>query len=361
MRRVAFHLVVCVVVLITIPSGFAARRPQSGPTLYKRTLYITTQRFLRHWRTPTDKEPQYNTWCWVPKFTFQAEGPIPGGSQFVVEFYLPDGKPWLSFDCNTEEISEGGVTTIQRPNTPSDDELEKRAVVTPGVFPFKVKLKNPLAGATQDIFAGKFKVATYAPDQKIPEYRGKQEFYVQQDWRLPIGGIYLDTSSNNEKSPFVNINMWFKGTTDSTHFEGALYYAGKQVGVVNGGKTTDLETGVADPPNRYTLATFLFLTVRAHNNPEYPDSNSQLFYLDKNPGEYELRVLRDGKAARQVKFTVGPDGRVVDNGITGRNKLGGGRMVLPIRIMGDGDGKWDTAAWQTEALYGNPISGFSAL
>jgi hypothetical protein len=36
-------------------------------------------------------------------------------------------------------------------------------------------------------------------------------------------------------------------------------------------------------------------------------------------------------------------------------------VIIPVQIIGDQDGTWNKAAWQTEAFYGNPLKGFAAL
>jgi hypothetical protein len=241
-----------------------------------------------------------------------------------------------------------------------ESELEKMAVTKTGLFPFKITLKNALAGTNDALFAGKFRVATYAPDQAIPEYRGKQEFYVAQDWRLPVGFIWYDPTVD-EKVPVLGVQMWFRGTHDGEKMQGVLFYKGQQVGDVMANNEQEVATGVADPEGRWGLWTFQFLKVRGYNRDTesaatYPDT----FFLDKHPGEYEIKVLRDQKLARTATFTVGPDGRIVDNGIAKQNQMGGIRMVLPVKVVGDQDVKYDAASWKNDMLYGNPLSGFSA-
>jgi hypothetical protein len=61
-----------------------------------------------------------------------------------------------------------------------------------------------------------------------------------------------------------------------------------------------------------------------------------------------------------MKFTVAPGGKF-DNGIATSNQLGSDRVIVPVQIIGDQDGTWNKAAWQTEAFYGNPLKGFTAL
>lgn len=112
---------------------------------------------------------------------------------------------------------------------------------------------------------------------------------------------------------------------------------------------------------RWERWKFSWGQVRGWNTDTSSANNtSQLFFLAANPGEYEVKVLREGDLARSAKFTVGPDGRLVDNGITQKNNLGGLAMVLPVKVLGTGDGTWDTSAWKTDAFYGNPLSGFIA-
>ena len=210
------------------------------------------------------------------------------------------------------------------------------------------------------MFEGKFKVATYAPDQAIPEYKGKQEFYVVQDWRLPIGFIWYDPTLD-DKVPALSVQMWFRGTHEGGKMEGVLFYKGAQIASVNGHNEDTISTGVGDPQGRWGLWTFQFLKVRGYNHdPSTATSYPETFFLDKNPGDYEIKVLREQKLARSATFSVGPDGRIVDNGIAKQNKLGGIRMVLPMKIIGDQDLKYDPMSWKTDTLYGVGLSGFTA-
>lgn len=81
--------------------------------------------------------------------------------------------------------------------------------------------------------------------------------------------------------------------------------------------------------------------------------------MAENPGEYEFKLIWNNKLARSIKFTVGPNGKV-DNGIATANKLGTGRVIAPVTVIGDQDGLWDRTGWKTEAFYGNPLTGFTA-
>jgi hypothetical protein len=102
-----------------------ARPTQAGPTLLKRTVTISTKRFLRYWPNPRAAEPQYNTWSWTPKVYFEMLGPVPGGGQLIFEVSAPDGKPWVSFNLRTPEAADDELIKISGPDL-DESELEKK-------------------------------------------------------------------------------------------------------------------------------------------------------------------------------------------------------------------------------------------
>jgi hypothetical protein len=356
-----FRFAIPFILLLTVSAlMFSARvrATQGGSTLLKRTVTVSTKRFLRYWPNPSAAEPKYNTWSWTPQVSFQILGPVPGGSQWMFEASTPDGKPWVSFKLPTAEVANDELVTIKGPDL-DENELEKKAITQTSLFPFKIILKNALAGTNTAMFEGKFKVATYAPDQAIPEYKGKQEFYVVQDWRLPIGFIWYDPTQD-QNVPNLSVQMWFRGTHEGGKMEGVLFYKGQQIGTATGYNEDQISTGVGDPQGRWGVWKFQFAKVRGYNHDTSANNWDGVFFLDKNPGDYEIKVLREQKLARSASFSVGADGRIVDNGIAKQNNLGGIRMVLPVKIIGDQDLKYDPMSWKTDTLYGNGLSGFTA-
>src|SRR5580658_7743671 len=81
----------------------AAKADLEGPYVYKSSVHINTRKFLVYYPTPTAKEPQYNTNSWAPRFEFNVQGPLEGGSQISVYFSKPDGSTWFSTNLNTPE------------------------------------------------------------------------------------------------------------------------------------------------------------------------------------------------------------------------------------------------------------------
>ena len=103
---------------------------------------------------------------------------------------------------------------------------------------------------------------------------------------------------------------------------------------------------------------FFFTNALVYNR-EQPNNHPYAFRLDQNPGDYEVKVLRKGKLVRAAKFTVGTDGKIVDNGISQQNELGTRRMTVLATVTGDEDGvKADLDAWRTGVFYGNPLRSF---
>ena len=362
MRKIPRVILLVLLFLLAAPALIYSTRATAvqngGPTLLKRTVAISARRYLRYWPNPSAAEPKYNTWSWTPQIDFQILGPVPGGSQWLFEVATPDGKPWISFKLPTQEVGNDELVTIKGPDL-DENELEKKAITQTGLFPFKITLKNALAGTNTALFEGKFKVATYAPDQAIPEYKGKQEFYVVQDWRLPIGYIWYDPRQD-ENVPNISVQMWFRGTGSGTKMEGVLFYKGQQISTTTAGNEQEISSGVGDPQGRWGLWQFQFLKVRGYNHDTSANNWSGVFFLDKNPGDYEIKILREQKLARSATFSVGANGWIVDNGIAKQNNLGGIRMVLPVKIIGDQDVKYDPLSWKTDAMYGKGLAGFVA-
>lgn len=344
-----------------VGASSASARQATEPSILKRTVSVTPRRFLVYWKNPSAAEPVYDTWSWVPVINFAVNGPVPGGSQITVEFDTPDGKPWLTYKMRTPTL-EPDYWEVVEMEDPRHDAHAKQAITTAaGLFPFRIKIKNDLQGASSTLFSGKYKIATYVPDQKIPEHKGKREFYVDEDWRLPMAWLWLDPTKN-EDAPILKAQVWFRNTDDSDKVEAFLFHNGKQVtsNVAGSDPESTLTNATDEQPYRWLLHTFYFYKARgttAETDPKrYPDAH----FLDKNPGEYEIKILRGGDLARSIKFTVGADGKIVDNGVVKQNKIGGIRMLAPVKVVGAGDGQWNPNAWKTDAFYGNPLAGFTA-
>lgn len=349
------------IILFIIALMFLTVSAAAAPVLLKRTIQVTPKRYLRYWKDPKAAEPVYNTYSWIPEIQFEVLGPIESGEKLYAEFDTPDGKPWMKVNFRTPSLDADGWDVIKADSV-DDSVLEKQAIVTEGVFPFRIKVKNALNGTDTTIFSGKFKVGTYLLDQKIADYKNKKDFFIDYDWHLPLAYLWLNPQSD-ENIPQLATQICLRGEVRSEKLEAYLFYNGKQIAKQPSSTYAkrQMYTSAADEAShRWQIWEFTFTDVRGFNRSESSAQFPNAFWLDKNPGEYEIKIMRDNQLSRSIKFTVGTDGKIVDTGIAKTANLGGVRMIVPAKVLGTADGQFNPKAWQTEALFYNPLNGFTA-
>jgi hypothetical protein len=277
----------------------------------------------------------------------------------------PDGRPWVAFDCKTSAVEEGETLKIE--NCGQGVLKPERQSMAVGQYGFKINLKNELQGANQTLFAGKFKAdkVFYGESYGNKEYR----WYVDYDWALPIAEIFPDAFermygqvSEKEAKPLM-VSFWFRGRGEDT--VAYLFYKGKQIGntetTTNG--VANGEQGVTlfdkqEVPYSWVKNRYKFTHVLVSNSGK-TDNDPDAFRMDRNPGEYEVKVLLKGKLVRALKFAVGADGKFMDNGVSRQNELGTTRMTVYTTVIGDEEGRQpDLEAWKTTAFFGGPLKGF---
>lgn len=337
------------------------------PTIAKDSVQLTAF-------TYNSFKGNYDTWSWVPLITYRVNGPIPSGGQLYVEYTVP-GAPAVKFDCRTEETPADRwwkTTCGGREGVP-----EEKATTHTGLFNFAIKMRNELAGADTTLFNGKAKVAkVHSNEIKTGKFANHFVYYVDHDWQLPIGYVYyVPDDLKGWDRPILNVAFWVRG--EAYNLDPHLFYQGKEVGRImyegtQVGKAScesDVDNNTThfvdekDAPQKAKWARVRcsFNNVRGWDKSgEAPGMFGPLYQLDKNPGEYELKVLWNNKLARSVKFTV-PAGGKLDPGLAASNKLGTDRLIVPVTILGDQDGIWNKTAWKTDAFYGNPLTGFTAV
>jgi hypothetical protein len=344
----------------------------TGPTINKSSIQITLRTHLQYYRNGQEDQEM---WSWTPRIVYRVNGPISAGSQLSVDFTLPSGKSWIKLDCNTKETGAGSWWETEC-GMNSNDVKDQDASIETGPAGFKINLKNELEGANTALFAGKFKVEKFHVGVvDLPKFKNNFAYYVNYDWNLPIGYIYAaDTSDHklyhppSETEARLNFVTWFRGEPKLMNYGkyiAYLYYQGKLV------------ADSTAEPDTYSITSCQVMNAADHGDDPQPltycrrefgikamvwDKQPQFrppsyFKMYENPGEYEIKILENGKLARTAKFTMGPNGQLVDTGIGAQNNLGTARIVVPVQIIGDQDGQWDRNAYKTESFFGNPVSG----
>jgi hypothetical protein len=357
----AFTLFTVAMICMLI-SAAASAASQDQPTIAKDSIQVTAF-------TNNVYRKNYDVWSWVPKIAFRVNGPIASGSQLYAEFTIPGAGP-VKFDCQTGETQKG---YWWRTECGGRDIPEEKSTTYTGPVNFAIRMRNELAGTDQTLFTGKMKVGKVRSNEHGPKAINKFVYFVDHDWNLPIGYVFLTADElKGWDRPVFNVAFWVRG--EAVRFEPHLFYQGKEVGKMfyenqEVGKagcdsevdnnTTQFVDDSVPQKAKWARVRCSFTNVRGWDKTgEGPTMFGPLYLLSANPGEYEFKLLWNNRLARSIKFTVGPNGKI-DNGIASANNLGSDRVIVPVQIIGDQDGQWDKAAWKLEAFYGNSLTGFT--
>lgn len=360
----ALIIAAAAVVVVLANVGASAAR-QEVPTIAKDSVQLRAFTYNVY-------KGSYDTWSWVPLISYRVNGPIPSGGQLYVEYTVP-GAPPVRFDCNTEQTAAGRWWKTECGGR--DGVPEEKSSVYTGSFSFAIKMRNELAGTDATIFNGKAKVAkVHSNEISTGKFANHFVYYVDHDWNMPIGYVYYTPDDlKGWDRPILHIAFWVRG--DAYKFDPHLFYQGKEVGKmfydgtevgkascepdVENNTTQYVDEKLAPQKAKWARVVCEFGNVRAWDKSgEEPGMFGALYQLDKNPGEYEFKLLWNNKLSRTIKFSV-PAGGKLDTSLATSNKLGTDRLIVPVTVLTDQDGTWDKAAWKTDAFYGNPLTGFT--
>jgi hypothetical protein len=288
---------------------------------------------------------------WVPSIDFRINGPIASGTNVTVEFSLPGKSSWVKFNCQFPETEKGHWWHTE---CGGDDLPNEKAVTYTGPVGFTIKASNELTSTNLTLFTGKVKVGKNPP----PPHSGANyqvtasEFFADDDWKIPIGYLFLAKDDGHMNQSFLHALFWYRG--NPAEVQAHLFYNGKDIAKCNiaGNGASDYNP----KKNQWGFADCEFLGVYLEP-PSDNEGYDPKFGLKGNPGEYEVKALIVGHLARSIKFKVDADGKF-DNGIATSNKLGSQRIIVPVQVIGNAE-TWDKTAWKTGAFYGNPLTGFA--
>ncbi len=325
-------LIAPAIALLTIT--IAAAAPAPAPVVLRQSLWV---------RTATMHEDD-----WVPSIAFLLKGDLPVGSELAAEYTKPDGALWGRVALRAGSPDGRGVRSVGQ--TMLDPDL---SIKDGGVFKVAIELSGEGGKGKQTLFTGQFRVEKLPP----PNAYKKPAFAVDHDWVLPVAQLYFDPQRSDNPSLFVT--AWFKRHDVSCQdVDATLVYGGK---VLASTETSDqgdkamaesLRSTDDRDDRRYVQCRFELTKIKGYVNGQYQDQASW-HELSKFPGEYELKIARQRKLDRTLKFSVDKSGMLVRSGAV-EHGYRGLRMLVPTNILGDGDGEWRREAFAKEAFYGNP-------
>ncbi len=301
-------------VLSVLLSIANARLNQDQPTIAKDSVQATAFTFNVY-------KQNYDIWSWVPLMQYRVNGPIPSGSQLYVEFTVPGTGPWVKFDCQTNNIEKGYWWKTE---CGGRDIPEDKAITYTGPVSFVIKMRNELAGTDATLFTGKMKVGKVRSNEQGPKAVNKFVYYVDHDWNLPIGYVYLTPDDVRAwKLPGFNVAFWVRG--EAVRFDPHLFYQGKEVGKkfydgtevgaascdseVDNGTTHFVDDSVPQKA-KWSRVRCSFPNVKGSDTTgEEAGMFGPTYTLAANPGEYEFKLLWRGRSSSRWVTT--------ENSITG--------------------------------------------
>jgi|ERR1043166_5456559 hypothetical protein len=329
-------------------------QPPANPQFLPETLDIGIEHWDYYWKIPNDN---HNT-SWVPRINFDV---FYGGSakqRFKAEYTMPDGSPWFSEALEYRGFLDERSGTA-RVSSESGSDRDKKAIVVGGLF--GIKITNIKDNST--LFQGKFKVVRYKPQYSDARYKNEVDYYVDYDWKLPVGVADLDWESDHA-TPVIR--MWFKSDLNNDNLEARLFRNGQQIATTDEGGLVDHgDDHYADKrgdDKSLFWREFKFswpsrVEFIADDEVRNFTSYKNTMWINQTPGEYVVKVYFNGEQVRETKFSVGTAGTYLDNGIAKQNNLTTYKIILPVKVMGTLD-KWNPANAKAMGFFGNPLTGF---
>ncbi|MBK7933578.1 MAG: hypothetical protein KA956_00985 [Pyrinomonadaceae bacterium] len=331
-----------------------AQTPQGSekPLLLATTLDIRCDTEARYWKMPG--ESSYTSWIPMVKFRVVYTGAEK--LRLMAEYSTPDGKPWFSETLKLNK-ADSVEKTMEMITDRVGPRFEGKSTIATGLF--GVKIVDSKDGSV--LFQGKFKVGKFKYGPNIPMFKNQNDFFVDQDWNLPVGYVWLDWKDKNAPPPTVS--MWLKGETRLDDLEARLFYNGTQIlttddmGAVSSKEARYPNSLENKETHRWELFNFEWYKFKYAATPQGRNMFKQARFMNESDGEYTVRVFHKGIQIREASFTVS-GGMFADNGVAKNSGFNDTKVFIPVKIMGDKD-KWSSATWKTDAFYGNALKGFT--
>jgi hypothetical protein len=333
--------------------------PTNAPVFLKNSVYVEAKVHDEYWKM----KGQRNYSSWVPLIRFNQFYNEEKVLNYRVEYFNPDGSAWYGEELESSGRNADRTVLYKSPSPYGNGVLDTKSTNGTGVYSFKITNQD----TKEVLFQGKFKVGKFSRAYS-PQEKNKNGFYVEHDWLLPFGTIGFHFSGFEIGGMNPMVDVWLKGDINRDELEGRVFYKGQQIASTKDGANGSGANSVNERMGEYAAAfeqdvwkqwrfqwgDLLFDNNGSFNRENYPKA----FYLDKNAGDYTVKIYRGGTQIRELGFSVGADGKFVVPAYTSQIPMPYHAIVLPVKVVGTAE-KMNAAAWKTDAFYGNPLSGFA--
>jgi hypothetical protein len=246
--------------------------------------------------------------CWVPIASLPLAGALRTGQEVHVT-YKAGGRPWFTermrpADATALLRDRAGAVLLNRLRSGRNQEHLARHA---GRIEFEVAHVDPLANTTRKLASGHFVV------DRAPGAADQADYHVAYDWATEVMTLDFTGSGNPAfDHPGLTVRAVFlqpeeRAESMSLH----LFHGGREIASASRWGN-DWTTSARDGKTRkghgavgtaWALPNVVAYDRRAQKGPGF-------FVLGENPGEYTVKILRNGELAREAAFTVTPDGRI---------------------------------------------------
>ena len=319
--------VLCLGLVLVAPT--MVRAATAKPTILKHTLLIDV------WQPDTISSGT----GWRPLIKFQFQGPVPSGSEWHVEFFHPNKTKWMTYVFEAKQVQAGDVGALPRP---FDTHPTETTVKETGLFPFEIKIVSALSNLNETVYKGTFRV-----EKNPPITKGDDDYYIVADWVMPEAQIYAKSQ--------LGVVVWMRYSQNQSTQDvivGHLFRDGAKIGEeVGGGEGRSInDQGESHHPKiRYKQRYFEFPLTQIHVPGDKVDEDEAA----SGPKEYELKILRNNKLSRSIKFKTGAQYMLGKSGLVEPDANLGNVMMIPVTILGSDDGDYNKNAG-AERFWGNP-------
>lgn len=286
-------------------------------------------------------------WHWRPNVSFEFLGDFDyRTSKVKIDFQNAAGKSLFSYDC---KISGQGYDSYKEVDNCGNDIERSLGTNYTGVAKFKISILKNGATTAEELYSGSIKIDKFLFNPtKLPQFNKNFYYYIKYDWRLSIASL---GSWKDDYTPTQLYTLfWVKGDYNDQKVTAQLFYKGKMVAEDDYNKDMGY---VVEEDRKLGFDRLSFEFQATFDKPESP-SYEGWWKLYANPGEYEVKLVRNGQVSRTFKFEIGTNGKIVDNGIAKKNKLSEKGMVFIPEVLGDTDGVIDRSMF-ADGWWGNPI------